>query len=160
MRKRVYDEDPHLSGQAVRLREINVLATQVANANPGGLMVTDARPPEYSDESLALRFSVIHGDGARYVALWGQWLFWENGPKWKRDTTLKVFSFSRALCRVASAEITDPKGAKLAAAIASASTVAAVVTLARADRRHAMDVDQWDPDPWLLIAKEPGNDSD
>jgi putative DNA primase/helicase len=39
---------------------------------------------------------------------------------------------------------------KLAAAIASAKTVAAVVTLARADRRLAATVDQWDRDPMLL----------
>ena len=34
--------------------------------------------------------------------------------------------------------------------IASAKTVAAVATLARADRRIAATVDQWDRDPWLL----------
>ena len=34
--------------------------------------------------------------------------------------------------------------------IASAKTVAAVERLAKADRRHAATVDQWDADPWLL----------
>jgi hypothetical protein len=118
------------------------------------LEIADARPPEFSDESLALRFSVKHVEHACYVALWGQWLLWDGGPKWKRDDTLKVFTFARAICRVASAEITEPKAAKLAASVASAKTVAAVVTLARVDRRHAMTADQWDPDQWLFTSRD------
>jgi hypothetical protein len=51
-------------------------------------------------------------------------------------------SIWRAICRVASAEIADPKAVKLAAAIASAKTVAAVASLTRADRRHAATVEQ------------------
>ena len=34
--------------------------------------------------------------------------------------------------------------------IASAKTVAAIERLARADRRHAATVEQWDADPWVL----------
>ena len=34
--------------------------------------------------------------------------------------------------------------------IATAQTVAAIERLARADRRHAATVEQWDADPWLL----------
>jgi putative DNA primase/helicase len=56
--------------------------------------------------------------------------------------------FGAGICRVASAEITEPKAVKLAAAVASAKTVAAVVSLTRADRRHAATVEQWDPEPW------------
>ena len=110
----------------------------------------DARPPEYSDEALALRFAAKHGDEAAYVAPWNQWLLWSN-ERWTTDRTLRAFDLARIICRGASAEITDPKGAKLAAAVASARTVAAVATLARADRRHAAIVDQWDASPWLLL---------
>ena len=35
------------------------------------LGVADARPPEYSDEALALRFSQKHSEGSRYVTAWG-----------------------------------------------------------------------------------------
>ena len=38
----------------------------------------------------------------------------------------------------------------MSSAIASAKTVAAVERLAKADRRIAATVDQWDADPWLL----------
>jgi putative DNA primase/helicase len=61
---------------------------------------------------------------------------------------------SRTICRAASAEIDDPKRAKLASSIASAKTVAAVVNLARVDRRHAATVEQWDADPWSLNSND------
>jgi hypothetical protein len=34
----------------------------------------DPRPPEFSDEALALRFAERHADNLRYVATWGKWL--------------------------------------------------------------------------------------
>lgn len=108
----------------------------------------DARPPEFSDEALALRFAAKYSDELRYVAAWGKWFLW-RGTHWKPDDTLRAFDLARAICRVASAELL-PEKAKLAAQIASAKTVAAVVQLARADRHHAATVDQWDTDPWRL----------
>lgn len=106
----------------------------------------DPIPPEFADEALALRFSEKHADRLRYVAGWGQWLEW-TGSVWRPDGTLQVFDHARAVCRIASAECNNPK---IASAIASAKTVAAVERLAKADRRHAATVDQWDADPWLL----------
>jgi len=61
---------------------------------------------------------------------------------------------SRAICRVASAEIDDPKRVRLAASITSAKTVAAVVNLARVDRQHAATVEQWDADPWSFNSND------
>jgi putative DNA primase/helicase len=66
---------------------------------------------------------------------------------WRFDETLLAFDLARKICREAAAKCND---AKVAAALASAKTVAAVVTLAKADRRLAATVDQWDADPWLL----------
>ena len=90
------------------------------------LEIADARPPEYSDEAMALRFSDKHADGARYVAAWGRWLLW-TGSRWQFDVTMRAFDLAKIICRVASAEITDPKMIKLAAGVASAKTVAATV---------------------------------
>lgn len=75
----------------------------------------------------------------------GRWLLWD-GARWEFDATLRAFDMARAVARVASA---DAQG-KIAGSVASAKTVAAIVTLARADRRLAATVDQWDRDPWLL----------
>ena len=38
----------------------------------------DVRPPEYSDDSLALQFSRLYEQDLRYVPLWGAWMRW-NG---------------------------------------------------------------------------------
>jgi len=113
------------------------------------LEIADARPPAFSDESLALRFSEKHGAVVRYVAAWNRWLHWNN-TCWAIDETMRTFDLARVICRIASAEIVDPKQARASAAVASAKTVAAVVSLARADRRHAATVEQWDADPWSL----------
>lgn len=104
------------------------------------------RPPAFSDEALALRFSELHQDDLRYVAAWGRWFIW-TGSVWKADNTVQAFNFARAVCREAASECNDDR---ISPSIASASTVAAVERLAKADRRQAAVIDQWDADPWLL----------
>ncbi|MGA8955257.1 MAG: phage/plasmid primase, P4 family [Pseudolabrys sp.] len=106
----------------------------------------DPRPPAFSDEALALRFADLHVDDLRYVAAWNRWLMWD-GTRWQFDDTLAVFSLIRLVCRSAAAQCNK---AKIATALASAKTVAAVATLARSDRRLAATVGQWDVDHWLL----------
>jgi putative DNA primase/helicase len=104
------------------------------------------RPPEFSDEAIALAFAERHADHLRYVDRWGRWMWWD-GYVWRSDDTLLAFSRARELCREIAVQCKVPK---IAFAIASAKTVAAVERLARADRRLAATVDQWDRDPWLL----------
>lgn len=103
-------------------------------------------PPAFSDEALALRFAERHRNDLRYVAAWGRWLAWD-GKRWLFDDTLAAFDRARKICREAAAECN--KG-KVASTLASAKTVAAVERLAKADRRLAATVDQWDTDPWSL----------
>ena len=55
-------------------------------------------------------------------------------------------NLAKALCHQAASGRTDAEARR----IASAKTVAGVLTLAAADRRIAATVDQWDVDPWLL----------
>lgn len=108
--------------------------------------VAAAQPPEFSDEALALRYADRHADGLRYVAKWGKWFRW-IGHKWEDEDTLYAFDLARALCREESARANKSVTAKT---VASAKTRAAVVSLAREDRRIAAVVGQWDVDPWLL----------
>lgn len=100
----------------------------------------------YSDDTLALRFSLQHKDELRYVAAWGRWLQW-TGSKWENDTTLNVYDRARALCREVALETEKPG---IQRDLTSGRTIASVEKLARSDRRHAATVDQWDFDPWLL----------
>ncbi len=108
--------------------------------------IDDPRPPAFSDDALALRFADQHGGDLRYVAAWGRWYSW-TGSLWRADDTLSAYDLVRATCRAAAAECNEPR---IATAIASARTVAAVERLAKADRKLAGTIDQWDADPWLL----------
>src|SRR5262249_4940533 len=100
------------------------------------------RPPAFTDEALALAFAEQHQQDLRYVAAWGRWLHWD-GTRWEFDNTMIAFAFARKICRQASVECNNEKVAKV---LASAKTVAAVHSLARADRRLAATIDQWDAD--------------
>jgi putative DNA primase/helicase len=111
-----------------------------------GDLAPDDRPPAFSDEALALRFAAIHAADLRFVAAWNKWLAW-TGSHWRFDDTLGAFEHARRVCRQAASECNKPR---VATAIASAKTVSAVERLARADRRLAATIDQWDADPWFL----------
>jgi putative DNA primase/helicase len=104
------------------------------------------RPPEFSDDALALRFADQHAGELRYVAEWGRWLRWD-GTRWQLDRTLAVFDRARAICRATAAQCNK---LKLAKELASARTRAAVVSMAREDRRLAATVEQWDARPFLF----------
>lgn len=122
----------------------DIIRQRTSQSNPH--YDVDPRPPEYSDESLALRFTAAHPTTIRYIAVWGRWYVW-SGKVWAPDDTMLVFNLARELCRRASAEVNDPD---VATAVASARTIAAVERLARADPQHAATIDEWDADPWLL----------
>jgi putative DNA primase/helicase len=110
-------------------------------------------PPEFSEDALALEFSARYNGQLLYVPAWSRWLRWD-GCRWARDDTLRVFDLARCICRAAGAraeaEIDGLAGVRLARAITSANTIAAVVRLAQADARHARGADAFDADPWVL----------
>jgi len=139
---------------ALRTYDTNILQAKLAEGfrdpifpdETGNSTEDGARPPTFTDEALALRFAERHADDLRYVAAWSKWLIWD-GRRWQFDDTLQAIDLARRVCREAAAECNKPK---VAACLASAKTVAAVERLAKADRRLAATVDQWDADPWLL----------
>ena len=106
----------------------------------------DDRLPAFSDEALAQQFAETHQGNLRYVAAWGKWLSFD-GVCSRFDDSLLAFDRARRICRDAAAGWDERK---IACALASGKTVAAVERLAKADRRLAATVDQWDRDPWLL----------
>jgi putative DNA primase/helicase len=87
------------------------------------------------EDRIALEFSALYVDRLRYVAPWGKWLEWD-AARWRFEDTLHAFDLAREMCR--DAQDADSK------------TVAAVIALARTDRRQAATTAQWDADPWLL----------
>lgn len=126
-------------------------APGAAPADAGGsgvglLLKSGAELPEYSDDSLALRFTERYGDALRYTAAWGRWSQW-TGAVWEQDSTLEVYNLVRQVCRAESARCEDKR---VATRMKSEVTRAAVERFARDDRRHAAVIDQWDSDPWIL----------
>ena len=119
---------------------------KAVSSPPSPALDSDPRPPEYSDDALALKFADAFAQDRRYVAFWRSWLTWDGG-RWASDNTLKVFDDARSICRSVAAACNDTK---LRKAIASAATVAAVERLSRSDRRMAASAEQFDKDPWLL----------
>lgn len=131
---------------------------------------------DYSDDGLATEFADIHQKELRYVGQWNKWLTYD-GIRWDFDHKLAVHTNVRTYVHDKAAIIQesvynrivselDPnlspskfEDAKNEArckaqgktnSLKSSSTIHAIATLARYDRRFASGVDQWDPDPWLL----------
>ena len=121
----------------------------------------DARPPEYSDEALALRFATVSTEDLRYVAAWGRWYQW-SGVVWAKDDTLAAYDLIRHECRAGAADLTardtGATAKRQAANVASAKTVAAVERLTRSDRRLAATVSQWDSEREVFTT--PGDPND
>lgn len=103
-------------------------------------------PGDLTEDALALEFTRRHRDELLYVHEWGKWLRWD-GRRWAFERTLAVYDLARDITREAVAATRD---ARAKARIEAASTVAAVVTLARADRAHARVPEAFDADIWLL----------
>src|SRR6187431_1669268 len=93
----------------------------------------EVRPAEFSDDTLALRFTDEHLNDLRYVQKWGRWLRWD-GKRWAFDETLHVFDLVRDACREQSRRCNDPR---VQAQLSSSKTVAAVHRLAQVDQRTA-----------------------
>lgn len=105
---------------------------------------------EFSEDALAEEFSQRHKDNLRYVNQWGRWLIWD-GRRWKHEETLQAQDLAREIVREAAIEHASCGNTpRQSGQIASAKTVSATERLARADRRHASTVDEWDKDCFLL----------
>jgi putative DNA primase/helicase len=70
-----------------------------------------------------------------------------DGQRWRTEDTLAATDLIRHVCRHASLRSDNPR---VAAKLAGASTIGGVERLARADRRHAGNTEEWDADIWLL----------
>jgi putative DNA primase/helicase len=104
----------------------------------------------FTEDALALRFSERHANDLRYVALKNQWFRWD-GARWSPEPTLLAFDLARRSCREDAEAYANGKAPDR---VFTAKTIAAVQTLARADRRQAATLDQFDNDPWLMTAGE------
>lgn len=113
-------------------------------ARQGGWKGRPNESPAGSDLWIASQFIEDYGRGLRYTAQWSKWNVW-NGNYWKEDNTLKVYDMARETVRKIAI-----RANKKQTLIASAKTINAVAVIAKADRKVAATIDQWDLNPWLL----------
>jgi putative DNA primase/helicase len=125
-----YDREREAAAEKLGIR-VGTLNKLVAKKRAPGPLPSDGG----LEDNVALAFSAKYANNVRYVAAWNKWYHWD-GVRWAEEKTLHAFHLARELCRVAED--------------ASHKTVAAVVGLARTDRRQAAVTSQWDADPWLL----------
>jgi putative DNA primase/helicase len=106
---------------------------------PARTRAPKAKPaPEPTDDRIADAFADEHRNDLRYVAAWGKWFEWRDGC-WREEKTLRAFDLIRKTCKAQGVERAG-----------MAKLVGAVHALARADRRLAATIEQWDADPMLL----------
>jgi putative DNA primase/helicase len=101
-----------------------------------------------TEDALALSFSERHAHDLRFVALKEQWFFWDK-TRWRPEQTYRAFDLARISCRQDAKEFGNGKPR---ASVYSAKTIAAVERMAKADRRQAATLDQFDADEWALNA--------
>lgn len=160
LRPGVHDYDPHLYAAQMRVAEMarhNTEAQKAEDAErqkndpPGSVGAAKVPKPdddetapkpikriEPTDDQIADIFAEQHRNDLRYVAAWGKWFEWTD-KLWREDLTLRHFDLVRRTCKAQG--VKRPGMSKL---------VNAVQTLARADRRIAATIEQWDTNPMLL----------
>ena len=100
----------------------------------------------FTEDALALRFSEQHKNDLRFIATKNNWLKW-NGARWYAEATYLAFDLARQSCRAAAQEFGN---GKKPGSVYSAKTIAAVERMAKADRRQATTIEEWDADDFTF----------
>jgi putative DNA primase/helicase len=103
-----------------------------------------------TEDALALRFSERHAHDLRFVAIKEQWFMWDN-TRWQPEQTYRAFDLARISCRNDAREFGNGTAKP---SVFTAKVIAAVERMAKADRRQAATLDQFDADDWALNAGE------
>lgn len=111
-------------------------------------------PPEFSEDSLAEKFTDAYHETMVYCGSWGKWMEWDNA-KWTADESHAAIDRARKIIRIASNEINDrielgDKRVRMRNAISTHKTMSNIERIARTDRRHAITPSEFDADPWSL----------
>jgi putative DNA primase/helicase len=104
----------------------------------------------FTEDALALRFSELHKNDLRFIATKNSWLKWD-GTRWYAEATYLAFDLARQSCRAAAEQFGN---GKKPGSVYSAKTVAAVERMAKADRRQATTIEEWDADDFIFNTEE------
>src|SRR5215472_12090638 len=98
-----------------------------------------------TEDALALRFSEKHEDSLRYIFTKSQWLRWGPEGRWREEVTALAFDLARNSCR----DDAETYGnGKPPASVFTSATVGVVERMAKADRRQATIMEDWNADDW------------
>jgi len=98
-----------------------------------------------TEDALALRFSGKYEDSLRYIFTKSQWLRWDPEGRWREEVTALAFDLARNSCR----DDAETYGnGKPPASVFTSATVGAVERMAKADRRQATILEDWNADDW------------
>jgi hypothetical protein len=90
---------------------------QPAQGQPAFDDPSEARPPAFSDEALALLFAERYADDLRFVAAWGKWLSWTGDDHCKFDNTIYAFDLARRICKEVALAATSPRSPRRSRAL-------------------------------------------
>ena len=105
---------------------------------------------ELTEDALALRFSERHANDLRYIATKGTWLKWD-GLRWYAEATCLAFDLARQSCRADARKFGNGKPPNH---VYCAKTIAAVERMAKADRRQATTIEEWDANDLAFNTRE------
>jgi hypothetical protein len=108
-------------------------------------------PPEYTDNAMALEWSIGHHDILKFVPEWNEWYRWDR-ELWRKDHGVWVSDTIRRFVTLKGEQAlrTAGKGAhQIAKSVNRQRTVAAIEKLARHHHRHVVPAHLFDSDPWL-----------
>jgi hypothetical protein len=98
-----------------------------------------------TEDALALRFSEKYEDSLRYIFTKSQWLRWDPEGRWREEVTALAFDLARNSCR----DDAETYGnGKPPSSVFTSATVGAVERMAKADRRQATIMEDWNADDW------------
>jgi len=117
---------------------------KLAKAHPANVPASYAQLVELSEDALALDFAARNRSCLRYCPGM-DWLYF-NGRHWEPDKRMHRFDNARQLCRSVASDLND----KAAIRLTAASTVNAVISLARSDQRLVIDSEEWDSEASTL----------
>lgn len=121
----------------------------------GASLESDSESRHLSDDGNAHRLVDQHGRDIRYVGAWG-WLVWD-GCRWLRDETGVATALARETVQTIYQEALEEEDKARRKAVnawafrsEAAARIEAMVRLARADRKIAVEPEVFDADPWQL----------
>jgi phage/plasmid-associated DNA primase len=106
---------------------------------------------DLTEDGLADAFRTQYEGRLLYDHHAGSWYIWHKGA-WRKEETKLAFTWARQTCR--DLALLNAVDTKLKAILARASTAAAIVRFAQADRAFAVTSEIWDRNPFLLGTPE------